>query len=250
MRMLLLGATALATPPISRAFAQDEATGTKVADLVHAGDFGGAATLMQTLVEERPLDRSRRLILGQLWFGGGDFAAAADEFQRIEKRGGTKDDFAVLDIGEAMAVGSPDKAALLAGSRFQDSAAWLYLSLRRKGDTQANLPAGPRESIRNLLRGDTTKAEYIDLQWYIMDALLDGLAKRYGNAAGIADVVKVAKGNLRTELTCVADFALGEQALGNNDRKGAIKRFEAALDTDAERITEFHIAKTELARIG
>jgi lipoprotein NlpI len=250
MRMLLLGATALATSPFPLALAQDEATGTKVADLAHSGDFAGAAALMQTLVEAQPLDRSRRLILGQLWFGGGDFAAAADEFQRIEKRGGTKDDFAVLNIGEALAVGSPDKAALLAGSRFQDSAAWLYLALRRKGDTQASVPGGPRESIRNLLRGEASKAEYVDLQWQIIDALLDGVAKRYGSAAGVTDAVKVAKKNLRAELTCVAEFALGEQALGNGDRDEAAKRFRAALDTKAQRIVELHISRAELARIG
>jgi hypothetical protein len=156
----------------------------------------------------------------------------------------------VFGIGEVMSIGSSDKSALLAGSRFQDSAAWLYLSQFRNGEAQASLPAGPRESIRNMLRGDTTKAEYIDLQWQTIDALLDGLAKRYGGAAEVADMVKVAKRNLRAELTCVADFALAEQALGNNDRKGAIKRFEAALDTEAQRIAEFHIAKAELARIG
>jgi len=250
MRVLLLGVTAVVTAPVSLAFAQDEATGTKVAELVHAGDFGGAAAMMRKLVEERPLDRSRRLILGQLCFGSGDFAAASDEFQRIEKRGGTRDDFGVFGIGEVMAIGSSDKSALLAGSRFQDSAAWLYLSVFRRGDIQPSLPAGPRESIRNMLRGDTTKAEYIDLQWQTIDALLDGLAKRYGDSAEVANMVKVAKRNLRAELTCVADFALAEQALGNNDRKGAIKRFEAALDTGAQRIAEFHIAKAELARIG
>lgn len=249
MRTLLLGATALATSPVPFALAQDEATKAKVADLVHGGDFGGAAALMQTLVEVQPLDRGRRLILGQLRFGGGDFAAAADEFQRIEKRGGTKDDFAVLDVGEALTVGSPEKAALLAGSRFQDSAAWLYLALLRKGDTQASAPPGPRESIRNLLRGDTTKAGYIDLQWQIIDALLDGIAKKYGSAAGVTDMVKVAKENLRPELTCVAEFALGEQALGKGDRDEAAERFRAALATKAQRIAEFHIAKAEAQRL-
>jgi hypothetical protein len=193
MRVLLLGSTAAAITPASLAFAQDEDIATRVADLVHAGDFAGAATIMRKMVEEHPLDRLRRLILGQLCFGNGDFAAAADEFQRIEKRGGTKDDFAVFAIGELIAVGSPDKAALLAGSRLQDSASWLYLSLLRKGDAKAALSAGPRESIRTLLRGDATMKEYVDLQWQIMDAFLDGVAKRYGNHAEIADMVKVAQ---------------------------------------------------------
>ena len=250
MRMLLLGATAIATTPASLVFAQGEATAAKVADLVHAGDFGGAATLMQTLVEERPLDRDRRLILGQLLFGSGDFAAAGDEFQRIEKRGGTKDDFAVFAIGEALAIGSADKTALFSGSRFRDSASWLYLSLLRKGDAQATLSAGPRESIRTLLRGDATVKEYVDLQRQIMTAFLDGVAKRYGEQAQVADMVKVAQGNLRAELTCVASFALAEQALGRGDLKGAAEHLHAAVETGAERIAEFHVAKAELARLG
>ncbi|MEZ5831194.1 MAG: hypothetical protein R3D05_08430 [Dongiaceae bacterium] len=232
------------------AFAQDDATTNKVGDLVNAGDFVGAVAIMRKLVEERPLDRNLRLILGQLCFGGGDFAAASDEFQRIEKRGGTRDDFAVFDVGEVLAIGSTEKAALVGGSRFRDSAAWLYLSLLRKGDDHASLPAAPRESIRTMLRGETTKAEYIDLQSSIVDALLDGLGKKYGSAAGVSDMVRIAKRNLRAELTCVAEFALAEQRLGTNDRKGAIKRFEAALDSKAQRIAEFHIAKAELARLG
>ena len=62
-------------------------------------------------------------------------------------------------------------------------------------------------------------------------------------------MVKVAKENLRAELTCVAEFALGEQALGNGDRDEAAKRFRAALDTKAQRIAEFHIAKAEAQRV-
>ncbi len=80
-----------------------------------------------------------------------------------------------------------------------------------------------------------------------MDVLLDGLAKRYSNAAGIADVVKVVKGNLRAELTCVADFARAEQALADNDRKGAIKRFQAT-QKDVP-LLELHVAQAELRRL-
>lgn len=249
--LLLVATTFVATTAICPAFAQEEPLSIKLVELVYASDFRGAASIMRKMVEKRPLDRNQRLILGQFCFGDGDFAAAADEFQRIEKRGGTRDDFGVVDIGELVAVGSSDKTALLAGSRFKDSATWLHLSLLRQGNPQTTtLLAGPRESIRALLRGDTTKDEYVDLQWQAMNSVLGAIADRYGDNAEVAEMVKIAQRNLRAELTCVADFALGEQALGSGDRKGAADHLRAALDTKARRIVEFHIAKTELQRLS
>jgi hypothetical protein len=210
---------------------------------IRNGEFDAAAKLLQPEVDQYPLDRGRRLILGKLRFGNRDFAAAAREFQTIEQRGGTKDDYKVVDLEELTGLGFANADTFVQGSRFKDSAAWLYLSGLRQGQ-DAELAPGPRESIRSLLRGETSVADYVRIQKHMMVVLLDQFGRDYGSVAGVSDMVATGKKNLEAELTCVARFALAEQALGRQN--AARDDLSAAVATDADRIIEFHIAKAEL----
>jgi hypothetical protein len=231
--------------------AQTDAAGgdTELGKLIRGADFASAAALFRGVVDQSPLNRDSRLILGKLHFAGRNFDAAVREFETIERRGGTKDDFRVIDIEELVGMGFAGSDSFVQGSRLKDSAAWLYLATLRQGRA-TSLPAGPRESIRSLLREETTIDEYVRIQREFMDEVLTQFGRDYAQLSGVGDVVTTGKKNLRAELTCVARFALAEQALGTGDASAARRNLEAALATRAERIIEFHTAKAELARLG
>jgi len=233
------------------ASSQNNAAGgdTKLGQLIRSAEFGDAAKLFQSDVDQFPLDRGRHLILGKLHFGDRNFNAAVGEFETIERCGGTKDDFRVIDLEELVGIGFAKSDTFAQGSRFKDSAAWLYLARLRQGQAAALAP-GPQESIRSLLRDEATIDEYVRIQKKMMDEALNQFGREYAEVAGMSEIVDTGKNNLKAELTCVAHFTLAEQALGKNDVAAASRNFQAATATEAGRIIEFHIAKAELARLS
>ena len=233
-------------PAASRANVGD----TKLGQHIRAGEFGAAAALFQSEVDTRPLDRDARLILGKLYFADRNFDAALREFETIERRGGTKDDFRVIDVGELVGLGFSASDSFVFGSRFKDSASWLYLADLRLRGVASGPPLGPTESIRTLLRGESTIEQYVDVQAAFMDAALIQFGRDYGAADGVKEAVEVGRRNLRSELICIAHFALGEQAQGGQNAAVAVRHYRDAVTANADRIIEYHIAKAELKRLG
>ena len=216
------------------------------AQLVRQGDFASAAKALQVEVDERPLDRDLRLALGKLQFGAGDFAAASQTFEIIERRGGIKDDFVIIDLGGILTAGSDE---LTTSSEFNDSAAWLHLAALRQ-EKESTLSPGAPESIRGVLLGTLSISEYVEVRKRWLTKVLDDVAARYGEAEGVAASVGVTKSRLEDSLICVANVAAAEQLMGLGNSDKARLGFTAAVNTNADRLVEFHIAKTELARLA
>jgi hypothetical protein len=211
--------------------------------LIEAGRFGDAARLLEPNPAATTYLQTRVVRAGALYFGAGDFVSSQQCFESALAEP-AKTDGTEPDLG-----GDKPNSFLL----LRDATVWRYLAQRRQGqqvEQMADAASVLISPLKKLIAGQLDMDTYVERETSMARAFYDARILNVAEWKGKEDFVRRAVAPLAKGYRCVGNFALAEQATATNQRGAARAFFTAALATDASDLLEYHIAKTELTRLG
>jgi hypothetical protein len=198
---------------------------------------------LQLHLTEWPLDHDARLDLAIMQFAVGEFDKAEGNLARIIK----------------LRRGFASRGKTLLEMEYRE--AWYRLVQLRAGHTPDTPPPISPNSLLAVL-AKSQEPEAFAASW--ADAVVafnKELEAAVGNTVQTTQVdgttvtmtTKVRhpeREPLEREYLCLSKFMLGEQALAEGDLSTARKQLAGSVATKSQQLVEYHIAKTELSRLG
>jgi hypothetical protein len=203
-----------------------------VTQLIRDGDYDAARVAAETLIEHGSVDGQMPLLAGALALQAGDFTRAQELF--AVKPG---------PAGDA-------SQTLFATGIEQDH--WLRLTALRSGNDIASgiTDAVFLDPLGAAIAGKISAQEFVGAKVKEARRIADATVLSIQQSPGRDSLLDRLAGEREPQYRCTGNFIAAERMIAASDAAAARGMLMAALETKAEDLLEFHIAKAELMHLS